>query len=123
MNNLTLEQLQLQLESLKAQLAKPIQTTVSNDELKKLIQAELGSYSNIQTEVKSEPIPEIKQPTLLELVGLNLTKDEQLWFSDLSNLKNIDPFLIKFLSSEDGQKWFRFFVDNYKESYENKTQN
>lgn len=112
----SLEQLQAQLELLKSQIAKPVQP-VSNDDIKKLIQAELGTINKV-----SEPIPEpVKQPTLLEIIGSNLSKEEQMWFSDLGNLRNIDPFLIKFLSLEDGQKWFRFFVDNYKESYENKT--
>lgn len=117
MSDLTLEQLQAQLTSMKtmqAPVLKPVpQMGLSIEDIRQTVK-----------DVLAAELALLKAPkplTLLEAIGLALTPEEQVWLSDPLRLQGIEQHLPLFFQTIEGQASIKAFVKYYKETHESKT--
>lgn len=128
MTNDTIAALQQRLDTLQRQIqqngivstipepVKPYQQSADIDNIRSIVRKVLSeerAAANQQPAVAQ--VVQESEVNLLKIIGSILTEDEQLWFSDFKNLKDIPKFLPSFLSGDDGKLLLRTFADAYKE--------
>jgi hypothetical protein len=116
-----LDRLTQQLEALKAS-TKPVVPTVpvvQSDLSTQIQEAVKAALANELTEIRkliASNTPK-KEMSILEIIGLSLTPEEQVWLSSSS----VQKYLPVFLQTPGGSDCIKLFVAELKAAYENKT--
>ena len=119
-----LDRLTQQLNELKAQtaLATPVVPVVPMgpvDLSTQIQEAVKAALANELTEIRKlidNQLPK-KEMGLLEIIGLSLTPEEQVWLSS----PPVQKYLPVFLQTTGGSDCIKLFVSELKDAYESKT--
>jgi hypothetical protein len=119
-----LDRLTQQLEALKAQTTPivPAASVTSPDLSTQIQEAVKAALANELIEIRklitsNLPKETKRDLTILEIIGLSLTPEEQVWLSSPS----IQKYLPVFLQTTGGSDCIKLFVAELKAAYENKT--